>query len=162
MQAWASFAEGSNSPPAHPAAQGSAACVGSTLERSRDGNGRQHSVISGSPVAYWKLLPNVPCRCIAGNCPGWHPFCDSVCHPKELGTPIAPELPSSFGFQSDESALKCQRRQSSACISWSMAMGWSAALGCCVGWGAVLHLISLWTLHTNKEMRAVGAGTVQP
>lgn len=41
-------------------------------------------------------------------------------------------------------------------------MGWSAALGCCVGWGAVLHLISLWTLHTNKEMRAVGAGTVQP
>lgn len=124
---------------------------------------RQHSVISGSPMSYWKLLPNVPCT--ASNCPGWHPFCDSACHPKgmgTLGTPITPELPSSFGFHSDESALKCQRHQSSAYISWSMAMSWSAALGCCVGWSAVLHFISLWALHTNKEMRAVGAGTVQP
>lgn len=73
-----------------------------------------------------------------------------------------PELPSSFGFHRDGSALKCQRDQFSTCISLSMAMSWSAALDCCIGWRAVLHFITLGThLDTSIEMRAVGAGTVQ-
>lgn len=102
-----------------PPAQGSAACLGCTLEKSRDGNGRQHWVISDSPVAYWKLLPNIPCHCTAGSSPGWH-SCHSVCHPKgmgTLGTLIIPELLSCFGFHSDGSALKCQRDWFSTCIS---------------------------------------------
>lgn len=165
MQAWASFAEGSNSSPVHPTAQGSAACLGSTLESSRDGNGRQHCVISASPVAYWKLLPNIPCHCVhtAGNSPAGTPSVTQCVTPRGWDTDgDTPELPSSFGFHRDGSALKCQRDQFSTCISLSMAMSWSAALDCCIGWRAVLHFITLGThLDTSIEMRAVGAGTVQ-
>lgn len=162
VQAWASFAEGFNSPPAHPSSHSPGQCslLGFHI-------GEEQRWKWETALGYFRLplLEAVTYHPLPLHTPGWHPFCHSACHPKgmgTLGTPITPEVPSSFGFHRYGSALMCQRDQFSTCISQGMAMGWSAAWHCCMEWRAVLHFVTLWThLYTNMELRAVGAGTVQ-
>lgn len=124
-----------------PTAQGRAACLDAMSGRSRDGNGMEHRVISGSPVGIGSCYLMSPVISHSRQLSSLAPFCHSACHPKgkwTLGTPITPGwegmVTSSLSCHSYGSTLVCCRDQFTVCVSQGTATGWSVALDHCMGW----------------------------